>query len=172
MDGVESPFSREKCAIMCSKINQSVKTPWRDIGLVSPCPLRIIGSWRNFLRRQLWSNLSNVLDVTSIVIYRTSIVIYSETSIKRTPSIKGTLSRVPKLTSYRIIVIHDQSSPKVFRKVQHSFLIASLATWNFITVQSNRWMLIVNKHCAFFTNLYQADTWESREGVRLIEVSL
>ena len=70
-----------------------------------PCPLRIIGSWRNFLRRQLWSNLSNVLDVTSIVIY-------SETSIKRTPSIKGTLSRVPKLTSYRIIVIRDQSSPK------------------------------------------------------------
>ena len=33
-------------------------------------------------------------------------------------------------------------------------------------------MLIVNKRCAFFTNLYQADTWEGPEGVRLIEVSL
>ena len=29
--------------------------------------------------------------------------------------------------------------------------IASLTTCNFITVQSNRWMLIVNKHCAIFT---------------------
>ena len=53
----------------------------------------------NFLRRQSWCNLSNVLDITSIVIY-------SETSVKRTPS------RVPKLTSYRITVIRDQSSPK------------------------------------------------------------
>ena len=44
-----------------------------------------------------------------------------------------------------------------------------------ITVQSNRLMLIVNKHCVIFTipyyadSLYKADTWE---GVRLIEVSL
>ena len=30
--------------------------------------------------------------------------------------------------------------------------ITSLTTWNFIIVQSNRWMLIVNKHCAIFTN--------------------
>ena len=72
-------FSREKCSTMCSKINQSVKTPWRDIGLVWPCPLRIIGSWRNFLRRQLCSNLSNVLDIISIVIY-------SKTAIKRIPN--------------------------------------------------------------------------------------
>ena len=27
MDGAEIPFSREKCSIMCSKINQSVKAP-------------------------------------------------------------------------------------------------------------------------------------------------
>ena len=33
-------------------------------------------------------------------------------------------------------------------------------------------MLIVHKHCAINTNLYQADTWEGPEGVRLIEVSL
>ena len=30
--------------------------------------------------------------------------------------------------------------------------ITSLTTCNFIIVQSNRWMLIVNKHCAIFTN--------------------
>ena len=29
--------------------------------------------------------------------------------------------------------------------------IASLTTCNFIKVQSNRWMLIINKHCAIFT---------------------
>ena len=50
--------------------------------------------------------------------------------------------------------------------------IASLTTWNFITVQNNSWMLIVHKHCAINTNLFQADTWEGSEGVRLIEVSL
>ena len=51
--------------------------------------------------------------------------------------------------------------------------IASVATLNFITVRSNRWMLIVNKHCAIFpTSINQADTWEGPEGVRLIEVSL
>ena len=32
-------------------------------------------------------------------------------------------------------------------------------------------MLIVNEHCAIFTNFYYADTWEGPEGVRLIEVS-
>ena len=31
--------------------------------------------------------------------------------------------------------------------------IASLTTWNVITVQSNRGMLIVNKYCAIFTTL-------------------
>ena len=50
--------------------------------------------------------------------------------------------------------------------------IASLTTWNFITVQNNSWMLIVHKHCAINTNLFQADTWKGSEGVRLIEVSL
>ena len=30
--------------------------------------------------------------------------------------------------------------------------LASLTTWNFITVQSNCWMLIVNEHCTIFTN--------------------
>ena len=50
--------------------------------------------------------------------------------------------------------------------------IASLTTWNFITVQNNSWMLIVHKHCAINTNLFQADTWEGSEGVRWIEVSL
>ena len=33
-------------------------------------------------------------------------------------------------------------------------------------------MLIVNKHCEIFTNLYEADTWESPKGVRFIDVSL
>ena len=32
--------------------------------------------------------------------------------------------------------------------------------------------MIDNKHCAIFTNLYEADTWEGPEGVRLIEVLL
>jgi len=32
--------------------------------------------------------------------------------------------------------------------------IASLTTWNFITVQRNRRMLIVNKHCAIVVSLY------------------
>ena len=32
-------------------------------------------------------------------------------------------------------------------------------------------MLIVHKHCAINTNLFQADTWEGPEGVHLIEVS-
>ena len=142
MDGAEIPFSREKCSIMCSKINQSVKAPWRAIGLVWPCRVRIIGSWRNFLRRQFWSNLSNVLDVTSIVIY-------SETSIKRTPSIKGTLSRVPKLTSYRIIVIRDQSSSKSLSQNTAKFPNSFLS--NMELYHSIEQPLIVNKHCAIFT---------------------
>ena len=56
--------------------------------------------------------------------------------------------------------------------------IVSLTTWNFIIVQRSHGRLIVNKHYAVFTNLYQvdtlhkADTWEGPEGVRLIEVSL
>lgn len=56
--------------------------------------------------------------------------------------------------------------------------IPSLVTWNFIAVQSNRWMLIVNNYCAIFTNLYlvdshdETDTWEGFEGIRLTEVSL
>ena len=33
-------------------------------------------------------------------------------------------------------------------------------------------MLIVNKHCAILTNLYEPDTREGPEGVRLIAVSL
>ena len=39
-------------------------------------------------------------------------------------------------------------------------------------------MLIANKHCAIFANLYYVgtlcygDTWEGPEGVRLMEVSL
>ena len=41
--------------------------------------------------------------------------------------------------------------------------IVSLATWNFITVQRNLLMLIVNNHCA--------DTWKGPEGVRFVEVS-
>ena len=36
--------------------------------------------------------------------------------------------------------------------------IPSLVTWNFIAVQSNRWMLIVNNYCAIFTNLYLVDS--------------
>ena len=38
--------------------------------------------------------------------------------------------------------------------------IALLTTWNVITVtvQSNHRMLIINKHCAIFTNLYSLDT--------------
>ena len=36
--------------------------------------------------------------------------------------------------------------------------IVSLATWNFVTVQRNLLMLIVNNHCA--------DTWKGPEGVR------
>ena len=50
------------------------------------------------LLTQLWSNLSNVLDVTSFVIYSETSI--KRTPIKRTPSIKRTLRRVPKLTSY------------------------------------------------------------------------
>lgn len=56
--------------------------------------------------------------------------------------------------------------------------IPSLVTWNFIAVQSNCWMLIVNNYCAICTNLYlvdshyETDTWEGFEGIRLTKVSL
>ena len=50
--------------------------------------------------------------------------------------------------------------------------IPSLRTCNFITVQSNRWMLIVNKHCAIFTTFIKRTLWEGPEGVLLTEVSL
>ena len=33
-------------------------------------------------------------------------------------------------------------------------------------------MLIVNKHCAIFTDLYQADTWEGPEGVLYKDLGL
>ena len=50
--------------------------------------------------------------------------------------------------------------------------IASLTTCNFITEQSNRRMLIVNKHCAIFTTSIKRTPKKGPEGVRLIEVSL
>ena len=56
--------------------------------------------------------------------------------------------------------------------------IPSLRTCNFITVQSNRWMLFVNKHCAIFTTFIKRTPsikWTLGKvliGVRLTEVSL
>ena len=42
----------------------------------------------------------------------------------------------------------------VMKGDERELWIASLTTWNFITVQRNRRMLIVNKHCAIVINLY------------------
>ena len=48
--------------------------------------------------------------------------------------------------------------------------IASLTTCNFITVQSNRWMLIVNKYLRNFYNPYYADAWEGPEGFTVLNL--
>ena len=45
-----------------------------------------------------------------------------------------------------MIVIRDQSSPKsLSQSIAQLDPLASLTTWNFNTVQSNCWMLIVNQ---------------------------
>ena len=48
--------------------------------------------------------------------------------------------------------------------------IASLATWNFITVQSNGWMLIFDNY--WKVDLWEADTWQGPKGICIIDVSL
>ena len=93
---------------------------------------------RNRYREVSLTNQTSMMLVHVLfTLYVTSIVIYSETSIKRTPSIKGTLSRVPKLTSYRqepvigscyrIIVIRDQSLSKSLLQNTAQFLNSFLS---------------------------------------------
>ena len=48
--------------------------------------------------------------------------------------------------------------------------IALLATWNFITVQSNGWMLIFDNY--WKVDLWEADTWQGPKGICIIDVSL
>ena len=83
---------------------------------------------RNRYREVSLTNQKSMMLVHVLfTLYVTSIVIYSETSIKRTPSIKGTLSRVPKLTSYCIIVIRDPSLSKSLLQNTAQFLNSFLS---------------------------------------------
>ena len=98
-----------------------------------------------------------------------------KTSMKRTPDwIDNSSIGLHPWNKYwsQLVFLHLQTKKLVMKGNELELWIASSTTCNFITVQSNRWMLIINKHCTIFTTLIKRTLGIGPDRVRLIEVSL
>lgn len=95
---------------------------------------------------------------------------YRFTSLK--DSIKCNQSNVLRVLSLLFCCYFSALLPKVLvmKGNKLELWIDSLATWNLLTVQSNRWIINFNKDWAIFTNLSKADTWKGLEDVCLLKI--